>query len=37
MFFLWLNAWSFGFAVAFPPMIAVSPTAHKLVSLVLKE
>lgn len=33
---IWLNAWLFAFAVAFPTIIAVSPLVNKLVSLVLR-
>lgn len=34
---IWLKAWGFGFSVAFPVIILVSPIVHKLVSLVLHE
>lgn len=37
IFFIWLKAWLFAFAVAFPSLYVVSPLVHKLVSLVLKE
>ena len=34
---IWLKAWSFAFAVAFPTILVVSPIVHKLVSLVLHD
>ena len=34
---IWLRAWAFAFAVAFPTITIISPLVHKLVSLVLKE
>jgi hypothetical protein len=34
---IWLKAWAFAFAVAFPTITVVAPIAHKLVNLVLKE
>lgn len=34
---IWLNAWAFGFTVAFPTIIIVSPFVHKLVSMALKD
>ena len=34
---IWLNAWLFAFAVAFPTIMLVSPVVHKLVSLALKD
>ena len=32
---IWLKAWSFAFAVAFPVVILVSPIVHKLVRLLI--
>lgn len=32
---IWLKAWSFAFAVAFPSVMLVSPIVRKLVNLVL--
>ena len=34
---IWLKAWSFAFAVAFPTIVMVSPIVHRLVNLVLHE
>lgn len=34
---IWLTAWIFAFIFAFPTILLVSPFAHKLVSVVLKE
>jgi len=32
---IWLKAWVFGFSVAFPTVIIVSPAVRKLVNLVV--
>ncbi len=34
---IWLKAWGFAFAVAFPTIIAVSPIVRKLVSAVVEK
>lgn len=37
IFFIWLKAWGFAFAVAFPTIMLVSPIVFKLVELVLTK
>jgi hypothetical protein len=34
---IWLKAWGFAFAIAFPAVMLVSPIVRKLVNLVLKN
>lgn len=34
---IWAKAWIFAFSVAFPTILIISPTVHKLVNLVLKK
>ena len=34
---VWLKAWAFAFAVAFPTIVMVAPLVHKLVTLVLEK
>ena len=34
---LWLKAWLFAFAVAFPTIILISPLVHRLVAAVLHQ
>lgn len=34
---IWLKAWMFAFAVAFPTIIVVTPLVRMLVTLVLKQ
>lgn len=34
---LWMDAWAFGFVIAFAAVYAVSPLVHKLTELVLEE
>lgn len=34
---IWLRAWAFAFAVAFPTILVVGPLVHRLVEMVLKE
>lgn len=34
---IWMGAWGFGFLIAFPSVILISPLVHKLTALVLKE
>ncbi len=34
---IWLKAWAFGFMVAYPTILTISPLVHKLVNLVLKD
>ena len=36
-FSVWMNAWGFGFLVAFPAVFLVSPVVHKLTAIALKE
>lgn len=36
MLYVWLKAWSFSFAVAFPAVVIVSPLVRKLVRITLK-
>lgn len=34
---IWMGAWGFGFLIAFPSVVLVSPLVHKLTALVLNK